>query len=249
MHFDYVLVPALLFQVGLLAMSPLSQELLGLRNETISIDDSTGLDMIVYSTNNMFYTDYSKYASSTGMPPKIRGIEPMGFITTVAFDTAVSNYSSSPIFWCPEHASCTYNNISQITTKMTCENITEGDIVHPVTGNLTSINVILNKDNIYNHYFPLAFYSGEMVNRTYEKLGNFTNPKMPGFGNLTWNFASEEYDPQYRPYVGDQVFVIAASKNNTVTKAILDIAELYYQKCWFNSSLDGVRHIFIIVIT
>ncbi|KAI8888396.1 hypothetical protein K501DRAFT_240772 [Backusella circina FSU 941] len=239
MQFDFVLIPALLFQVGLLAMSPVSQELLGLKNVTISLEDDNFSDMIVYSVNNMFYTDYSGYAATTNFPVKIRGIDPMSFITTVAFSTTVSNYTSSPIFWCPDQAKCTFNNISQISTSMTCQNITDGEIVHPTTGNLTTLSALITNTSIYNHRFPYAFYSGEMVNRTYEKLGNFTFPKLPGF-NITLDFDLDKtYDPQYKQYVGDQVFVVAAPASKANSGAVLDVANLYYQKCWFNSSLDG----------
>lgn len=48
-----------------------------------------------------------------------------------------------------------------------------------------------------------------MYGRTYYDLANYTQPLMLGLNIPLTQASNVEYDPQYRPYVGDQIFVMA----------------------------------------
>jgi len=87
--------------------------------------------------------------------------------------------------------------------------------------------------------FPKFLYSGDMVNRTYWDLANYTAPMMPGL-NMPEIFADEKiYDPRYRPYVGDQSFIIAYNKTSQNTQYLTPNStylDMEFKKCYFNST-------------
>lgn len=128
---------------------------------------------------------------------------------------------------------------------MTCNNITENDTAIVNRDKLSRYNIVLKEFFTYanisygNRKFPEFLYATEMFNRTYYDLANFTAPT--NALNITETLTSEtEYEPFYRPYVGEQVFVMAHNKNNMYESYANNYTEIAFKKCHFNSSLNTV---------
>lgn len=71
-----------------------------------------------------------------------------------------------------------------------------------------------------------------MYGRIYYDLANYTQPLMLGLNIPLTQASNVEYDPQYRPYVGDQIFVMAyKTKDPVAHTTIANFTELSYKKC------------------
>ncbi|KAI9474044.1 MAG: hypothetical protein EXX96DRAFT_580403 [Benjaminiella poitrasii] len=243
LHFDHILVLALIFHAGLVAVSPLSQEILVpyIKNYTMS-----GID-----TRFFYFKPYDINGRSglqqTGMPPKMNGLTNNAYITTSSFAQAATGSRSAPLYTCPSKATqCEFKNVSFISTAMTCTNIGENDTAIANRGGTIPTIVVL-KEYFTNlnisyagktKYFPMFLYAPEMFGRTYYDLLNYTAPIMPGL-NITSIFADKYiYDPQYRPYVGDQRFIMAYNKANLYSRIANNYTEMGFKKCSFTSSLN-----------
>jgi hypothetical protein len=236
----------MVFHLGLLVMGPASQEIL-VPIVTNTTTTGVGVRFYYFPAN---YTDNDRNGLQTsGMAPKLNGLATNGYIATSSFVQAATNVNPQPIFTCPSDANyCEFKNITYISTSMTCENITENDTAIVNRDKLARYNVVLKEfftyDNItFGHRtFPKFLYSSEMLNRTYYDLANYTAPL--NALNITEVFTSKtEYEPQYRPYVGEQIFVMAYNKENMYARDALNYTELAFKKCYFNSTLNTVSFV------
>jgi hypothetical protein len=183
------------------------------------------------------------------MPPKMNGLGTNGYLTASSFSQTANNVKSLPLFQCPNGATeCRYSNVQYISNKLTCNTITEDDTAIVNRGGTARFVVVLKEYftslNVTGGAiaYPKFLYSSEMVNRTYWDLANYTAPLMPGFNNLPWDFANTtDYDPQYRPYVGDQSFVMAHLHDNELNTTLVNYTQLVFKRCHFNSSLVNVK--------
>jgi hypothetical protein len=244
LYFDWVLMLAMFFHVGLLIVGPASQEIL-----VPIVNDFTakGIDVGFYHFPASHVNDRTGL-KSTGMAAKLNGLATNSYITTASFVQAATNVSGHPIFKCPSNANyCEFNNVTYISTSMTCNNITENDTAIVNRDNLARYNIVLKEyftsANITfgsKKTFPKFLYSTEMLNRTYYDLANYTAPI--NALNIPEAITSKtEYDPRFRPYAGEQIFVMAYKKDNMYARGVKDYTELAFQKCYFNSSLNIVR--------
>jgi hypothetical protein len=247
LHFDIILVMALIFHLGLLAVSPASQAILVALPRNFSITNDTTIRFF-----NMPSTDAANARDGlfdSGQPPLMNGLGNNGYITASSFAQAAVGSKPTPNFVCPNGAtSCIFSNVKYISTSMTCKNISGTDraIVNRSGTNRTV--VILNEyfTNLNISYgnikFPKFLYSTEMLGRTYYDLANYTQPLMPGLNIPLTQASATVYDPQYRPYVGDQIFVMAYMTDFPSEQAVFNYTQLTYKKCSFSSSLNTVSY-------
>lgn len=244
MHFDWILVIALVFNIGLLVVSPLSQELLVPVMNNMTQGPSASIRFHYLHAEDL--GGRSKLRGS-GIAPFMNGLSSNAYLTSASFAQAATGSKSSPLYDCPSgSAYCSYPNVSYIATNMTC-NIVSPDETAIVNRWGTNRTVVVLKEfftdfNIStasDMRFPKFLYSSDMVNRTYWDLANYTAPLMPGL-NTPEIFASKTvYDPRYRPYVGDQSFIIAYNKTNQAASVMLPKStylDMEFKKCYFNST-------------
>lgn len=242
LQFDLVLVAALIFHLGLLVVSPVSQAILVPFQGTM---ERYGGASFHFNPSNS-YLGRSKLGLS-GQAPKMNGFLNNGYLTASSFAQASLLTPSTPLFDCPNGASyCEYKNVSFITTKMSCQNITSDDtalVWHNNTNNVVVLKEYLTSANISGttvDSFPKFFYATEMLGRTSFELDNWTEPMIPGLNTPLTLADIKNYDPQYRPYVGDQSFVMAYNtlqpKNGD--KTFMNYTQLSFRKCSLQSSLN-----------
>ncbi|KAI8967717.1 hypothetical protein BDF20DRAFT_828908, partial [Mycotypha africana] len=244
-YFDWVLLLAFVFHIGLLLVGPFSQGILVpyVQNYT----DSTGARF--YYTPADYIGDRSNLGTSN-MPPKMNGLSKNAYITASSFAQVSVGAQPPALYSCPTGAlKCQFTNVSFISTKMTCRNITENDTAIVNRWGTTPTMVVLKEyftnlnisAGLTKITFPKFLYAPEMLGRTYYDLLNYTAPLMPGLNITTLLADNKVYDPQYRPYVGEQLFIMATQKNNQKSRHASNYTELAFQKCHFNSSLNVVR--------
>lgn len=244
MHFDWILVVALVFNIGLLAVSPISQELLVPVMNNVTLGNSSSIRFHYLHAESL---GGRSNLGTSGIAPFMNGLSSNAYLTSASFAQAATGSKSSPLYTCPSgSAYCLYSNVSYIATNMTC-NVVSPDETAIVNRWGTNRTVVVLKEfftafNITtasDMRFPKFLYSGDMVNRTYWDLANYTAPLMPGL-NIPERFTNESvYDPRYRPYVGDQSFIIAYNKTfqpGSVLKANSTYLDMEFKKCYFNST-------------
>ncbi|KAI8641002.1 hypothetical protein BD408DRAFT_444704 [Parasitella parasitica] len=241
-HFDWILLVALVFNIGLLIISPASQEILTPIVETVS---NSSYKIKFYYMRAEELGGRSSLQGS-GMAPKLNGLTANAYISASSFAQAATGSKQTPIFDCPSgSAYCLFKNVTYISTKMTCDTVSPDEtaivnrrgterFVVVLKEYFTSLNISMNPQK-----FPHFYYSGNMVNRTYWDLANYTAPLMPGL-SIPEIFADKNvYDPRYRPYVGDQSFIMAYNRSSQIN-SYLNIngsyLDLEFKKCYFNSS-------------
>ncbi|KAI7907615.1 uncharacterized protein BX663DRAFT_5624 [Cokeromyces recurvatus] len=240
--------------MGLIAISPLSQEILVpfINNYTTSGIDTRFFYFKPYDINGR------SALQGSGMPPKMNGLTKNAYITTSSFAQAATGSKSVPLYTCPNQAiRCEFKNVSFISTTMSCTEITENDKAIALRDG-TDPTLIILKEYFTNlnisyagktKYFPMFLYAPEMLGRTYYDLLNYTEPLLPGL-NIKSLFADKFiYDPQYRPYVGDQQFVMAYNKKNLFSRIANNYTEMGFKKCFFTSSLNTVGIFFILMLS
>lgn len=244
LQFDFVLIVALVFHIGLLVASPASQAII------VAVNDSynqTNKEVRFYHYRSDDLTTRSGLGISR-QPPLMNGLATNGYITASSFAQAAIGGKPSATFICPEDASyCMFYNVSYISTSMQCTNITgkETAIANHNSGTKRSV-IVLDEyytgrnitDAIFE--FPKFLYSTEMLGRTYYDLANYTQPIMPGLNIPLTQALENEYDPQYRPYVGDQIFIMAYNTRDNSARTASNFTELSYKKCSFTSSFNTV---------
>lgn len=244
-HFDIVLILALIFHLGFLAVSPASQAILVAQSSSYSVSHLASIRFYHYRPDDA--GDGRNGLLESGQAPMINGLANNGYITASSFAQAAVGSNPTPNFVCAKGADfCRFNNTQYISTSMTCKNITGSDtaIVNRSGTNrtvvildeyFTELNITYGKIK-----FPKFLYSTEMLGRTYYDLANYTPPAMPGLNIPLTQASATVYDPQYRPYVGDQIFVMAYKADQQYEWAVNNYTELAYKKCWLNSSLNTV---------
>ncbi|KAI8083754.1 hypothetical protein BDF21DRAFT_337432, partial [Thamnidium elegans] len=250
LQFDFVLIMALIFHIGLLLASPASQAII------VAVNDSynrTNGDIRFYHYRSDDFTMRSGLGTSR-QPPLMNGLATNGYITASSFAGAAIGSKPSATFICPEDANyCMFYNVSYISTSMQCTNTTGKDtaIANHDGGTQRSVIVLdeyFTARNITDakFKFPKFLYSTEMLGRTYYDLANYTQPLLPGLGIPLTQALKDEYDPQYRPYVGDQIFIMAYGTRDNSARTVSNFTELTYKKCSFTSNFNTVfkRHFF-----
>lgn len=237
---DIVLIFALIFNLGLLVLSPVSQELIvpvSLKHNLTRIVDSR----LYY--NDPFYVNDRTNLSSLPIPPTLNGLTYDSYLIPMSFANVARHAPFNGAYTCPSYADyCVFRNKSFVSTSLDCTPVTDQE---PIV-NQSNYKELTTPARYYTEieqnrtlvHVPTFFYAGEMLNRTFHDLQNYKPPQAPGgFGAL--GFIYSDYDPQYRPYVGNQTFVLAYSKTRCCT-ALTEISDISYARCTFRSSLNTV---------
>lgn len=197
---DTIIIPTLIFQLGLILLGPMSQEIL---------KTSDDISYCVLGDANMTFTNITSYdmssLSATTSTYDMRlnyGLKSENLLF-LAFDTTASNTSSTANYRCPNNAlNCTFDNVKFLHTKLECEpaSFETASIVDAKTGNPTTLPD-------YYHYndadpssypaLPMVFYDGTMHGRTYYDVFQASVPRI----------ANDSIIPDIRARVGDQTFV------------------------------------------
>lgn len=180
------------------------------------------------------------------IPPALNGLTFENYLVPQSFSAVATNMSLSIPYTCPSGADhCIFKNVSFISTSLECSSTTAQE---PIVNQsdykeLTTPERYFSTFNSLNWMkIPMFFFAGEMLNRTYTDLKNYTPPGIPGFVRIPKAFAFSDYDPQYRPYVGNQTFVAAYSNVRYRTSSENDTSKISFSKCTFRSSLNTVSH-------
>ncbi|KAG0170347.1 hypothetical protein DFQ28_010773, partial [Apophysomyces sp. BC1034] len=211
LRFDLVLLPAIVFQLGLIAIGPASQQILTSsayqlysceNNTALMYNDVDLVDMVALRTNNydmryvkgLQFDHFGQIAmqqGSYGMP--------------VQYTHACSNTASN----------CTYTDIDVLHTVAECQ---PGNFDTPILNHHTMTvepirrSLGFNDSNpfqsIYAPQLPLVLYAPSMLGRTWWDLNNLTAlaEQRPGSSNSTAR--------SIRSYLGDQSFVAATYKGS-----------------------------------
>ncbi|KAI9246945.1 hypothetical protein BDA99DRAFT_565363 [Phascolomyces articulosus] len=207
---DMVLIPTVLFQMALIAMGPVSQQILTTANLAECDQVKTG---IWYS--NITSLDMTTLSSSTGVS-SMKGLK-QDYLVRYALQQAALGFYVQPYYDCPLNSiNCTYSPIQGFHTTVTCN-----------PGTLNTQIVDLHKNNVttLSHYYgydkknsiftpspsvPSIFYSGTMFGRTFSDFNNYTVP----YATSTSNNAT--YDAQMRKMFGDQKFVLVLADDGSL---------------------------------
>ncbi|CAO3634495.1 unnamed protein product [Mucor hiemalis] len=242
LQFDIVLIVALIFHIGLLVVSPVSQSILVPVQNKMNISNSDVVFHYMPADSTLGRTKLGQ----SGQAPKMNGLENNGYISSSSFTQASMGVKGLPIFSCPNNAvSCVYPNVTFITTTMSCHNVTSEEkalVYHNDTNNVVVLREYLTNDNVTRGStvgsFPKFFYSADMLGRTSYELDNYKAPLFPGL-NTTLEYSDlKKYDPQYRPYVGNQTFVMAYNTLRPQSNYGSNYTELSFRTCSLQSSMN-----------
>ncbi|KAI8137686.1 hypothetical protein BJV82DRAFT_674489 [Fennellomyces sp. T-0311] len=229
-HLDKVLIPTVLFQFGLIAMGPASQQILSTADIIQCVKGEAGIWYTNFSSS-----DISTLSSTTG-PGSVKGLK-QDSLVRYAFEQAALGFQVQPYYECKMGSlNCTYTDLSGIHTTVACQN-----------GTLDSQIIDLNTNNVstLNHYYgydkpnpitspspsvPGIFYSGSMVGRTYFDLNNYTAPLLsPKNGS----------DASIRKLFGDQSFVMVLTDEGTLNSYLPMDKKPQILECTLQSTVNS----------
>ncbi|KAG0813004.1 hypothetical protein G6F29_006621 [Rhizopus arrhizus] len=238
-YFDCILIPAFILNLGLIVVGPVSQEILVpitiSHNYTSSVAANTQF-------NSPYFIDDRTPIMSQPMPPALNGLTFESYLVPQSFSAVATNMTLSIPYTCPSGADhCIYKNVSFISTSLECSPTTAQE---PIV-NQSDYKELTTPERYFSVFnnsnwvkLPMFFFAGEMLNRTYSDLKNYTPPLIPGFGRTPKAYIFSDYDPQYRPYVGNQTFVAAYSNVRYTTSSENDTLKISFSKCTFRSNLN-----------
>ncbi|KAF7721846.1 hypothetical protein EC973_004082 [Apophysomyces ossiformis] len=216
LRFDTVLIPAIIFQFGFIAIGPASQQILTssayqqyscTNNETAMLyNDIDYLDMVALRSN--------RYDMRF-----VKGLQ-FDFLGTMAMQQAGHNLPAPIMLSCPGTATnCTYPHVDMFRTDVECQ---QGNFDTPVLNHHTMkvepIRRLLrfNDSNplasLSAPQLPLVLYGPSMLGRTWWDLNNLTTPtSQPNLNNNTTR--------SIRSYLGEQTFIAATYKGGTNSRS------------------------------
>ncbi|KAG1444347.1 hypothetical protein G6F56_010336 [Rhizopus delemar] len=199
-YFDFILIPALILNILLLVVAPVSQELLVPFSRTYNY--SSYVNSYTYF-NSPYLIDDRTPLASLPIPPTMDGLTYESYLIAQSFSSAATETPMFIPYTCPNDAhSCLYKNTSFVSTSFECSLTT---VDEPIV-NQTNYKETTTPGRFFSEFFPqgwmdvpVFFYAAEMLGRTHSDLKNYTAPTVPFFGPK--GFIFDDYDPQYRPYV------------------------------------------------
>ncbi|ORY91212.1 hypothetical protein BCR43DRAFT_566761 [Syncephalastrum racemosum] len=206
LRLDMTLIPAIIFQIGLIAMGPASQEIL---NAVSQVNCTNGGGGIWYT--NITSWDMTTMLSGGGSGPMgFTGLD-QDYVVHYAMEQAALNSFVLPQYECPQGAiNCTYSNIAGFHTVANCQPGTlQTQMVDLKKNIVTTVGIYYGysrNDSIFSPFVdvPEVHYAGAMHGRTYFDLRNYTAP----FGSAS------KYNASLQQYFGDQSFVMVTAGNN-----------------------------------
>ncbi|KAG2222133.1 hypothetical protein INT45_007569 [Circinella minor] len=200
---DLILIPAILFQIGLVAMGPASQQILTTADLAICDRNNAG----VWYTN-LSSTDMTTLSSTNGVS-SMKGLK-QDYLVRYALQQASLGFQVQPYYNCPlDSINCTFTGIQGFHSTVTCNpgSLNTTTIVDLKTDDVTTLSHYFGYDranSIFSPFLsvPAIFYDGSMKGRTYYDFNNYTK----SFGSSIKN--NRTYDAEMRKMFGDQKFVL-----------------------------------------
>ncbi|KAG2218199.1 hypothetical protein INT45_006834 [Circinella minor] len=219
LRLDYVIIPAIIFQFGLIAIGPASQVVLTTyASDHYCLNGSDNFNGKLHHVN-LSFDDLStlRYPYDQRLNYGLRN----QYLVVFGFDTAPYK-GDIPINYDydNETISLKFSNVEMFYTDMECHDGTfeETQIIDEKTRNPTTLA------DYYRNSQPVAprvFYSGSMFNRTY-------------FDIVRQSVPAEVYPngrPEVRNFVGDQTFVTMTYQGQATRKSIERLEEIVVQEC------------------
>ncbi|KAI8139275.1 hypothetical protein BJV82DRAFT_660056 [Fennellomyces sp. T-0311] len=201
---DYILVPAIIFQLGLIALGPAAQTLITIHEQSFcEYSDASRLNY-----NNLSQTHFSSLRYPFDQRSNF-GLKHSYFIT-YGFDSASGDSDTSINYsYDTKTINITFPNIEMMETDIECRE-----------GSFSETQIINNQTRTAQtlaEYFgstvpvaPRVFFSGSMFNRT---IYDLVYARVPVF-------LQEGISPGARAVVGDQTFVIFSYKGQASVATI-----------------------------
>ncbi|KAF7720854.1 hypothetical protein EC973_005905 [Apophysomyces ossiformis] len=231
---DAVLAVALVFHLGLIAIGPAAQQILGTGVQIVCDQSHNRLDFNnITSTNDLSTFTHNSFGN--GYDPRGNHGLLQDYIVRMAFAQASVNRTGAPNFSCGDrYINCTFPDIPLLTTKAVCQRGSlQTKIVDIHKRNVTTISSYFRL-NTTNAIFkspilpstPQTLYAASMFNRTVFDLKNYSRPFSEIEKNLT----------EVRQHVGPQTFVFL-SNNGTMHDAF-NLTDLQVDECTLQTSLN-----------
>ncbi|ORY98040.1 hypothetical protein BCR43DRAFT_546768 [Syncephalastrum racemosum] len=235
LYLDKVLLPAIIFHIALIALSPGSQQILRLVTPSMCVRPASipgvgpGAGL---SANNITHSSMSSLQYPYD-PRQNFGLE-ANYPITFALDSVAYNTSFSINGWRPTDAvNTTFKNFPIPSTTMTCEpgSFTETQIINAkdVNNTVTLAQYFNYSDSDPSTYptTPQYFFPGFMKGRT------------PYDFEVAWipTFLNPDYDPGLQQFVGNQSFVIL-SKQGRADYGNVSAAEAQVDICTLHSAIN-----------
>lgn len=240
-RFDLVIIPTIIFQLGLIAMGPASQQIITAENVSFCTDMFHS--RIYY--NHPYYIDFSALKYPYDMRTHT-GIK-RDYLVRLGYDTVIArgdqfNFADNLIptsYMCDNLAvNCTFRDVQVLSTMFECQpgSFNTTLIISEQTRNATSLAAYYGFNaNSYSTSVqtPRVFYSGSMQSRTIYDIRNMTV-----ISYISPNVSA------VRPYVGDQTFVVLSDKNNGAFPTYVDAKDVTVQECTLRSYINSTEFVF-----
>lgn len=227
---DRVLVPTILFQLGLIAMGPASQQIL--TTYPWSTCDPAAAKLL--------FTDVASnlIANIRGPSYDIRLMSGItsNYLVEYGFYAAAYNSSVSINLQCPDKsANCTFNDIPILHATVECQPASFQNVSIISERNLNATTLLTDYYNLSdpnaNIYTPKFFYAGSMLGRTYYDIANRTASEAAA--------PTGPPDPAtLRPYVGDQTFVVLSDKGIAWPSVYVAEKDIVVEECTLESHVN-----------
>ncbi|KAI8370492.1 uncharacterized protein BYT42DRAFT_582607 [Radiomyces spectabilis] len=237
LRLDAILVPAIIFQFGLIAIGPASQQILN--TQEIDVCEKGGL----LSLRNISNTDWSVMFSNLYSSPRANTGMREPYVVEFAIAQAAKGLMPMPVHFCPPSAlNCSFQGVSGFYTVAACkESSVQATIVDLDHNNVTTLFDHFGYNRVSSSSWfvaspetPSIYYAGSMKGRTFYDLNNITAPTSR---NVT-------FDPTIRRLYGDQTFVIVTSKNDISSTYVKDMKDLTVQECTLQSHVNRTTIVF-----
>ncbi|CDH57166.1 predicted protein [Lichtheimia corymbifera JMRC:FSU:9682] len=219
---DTILIPAVIFQIGLIALGPAAQEILANYDETVSCYiDPPGRPLYVKT-----YHSWQWYkVPQPHRAPQLKGIK-QDYVPKIGFGAAYANSTTGLVNYMYNLYSIntTWHDVATMRNDIDCVTGSYADtrIINDQTLNVSTLSEYFGSGRPID--VPRMFYAESMYNRThYDRERLF-------FDILD----TTAYHPEDRPLVGDQTVVIvtegrqaiSSSLNNPEEEATVEICTL-----------------------
>ncbi|KAG0170547.1 hypothetical protein DFQ28_010881 [Apophysomyces sp. BC1034] len=261
LRFDVVLIPAIIFQLGLISMGPSAQQILSpsisstikcsdptnpidLAAPILHYSDITRGQLVTYKTSNLDWDPLStslkhdyvlQYAAAqAALVSKLRGSPELSSISDLFNMRQDFGLPVPPRFKCDSSAiNCTYTDVPGFFTMAQCRNGSpDTRVLDPNTGNVTTVSEHY-KTTSSTFDLPSVMYAESMYNRTFYDLSQLSSRRRA----CTYCYGSS-----VRNNFGDQNFVLATASGTMYSW--MDIASnLTVYECTLKTFLNRTTYV------
>lgn len=229
-HFDIVLVPAILFQIGMIAFGPVSQVLLVPSDKPDCYDIGASLTYNPADSTALWTLKYP-YDPRTNIGVK------NGYAIVYGFDTAAYHFRYPVTSTCKRNATeCTFNDIPVMRTEIDCQpgSFQETQVYDGrtrTTQTLAQYYNYSNGDPSTHPSVPAFYYAGSMQGRTMYDFPTYATPV-----NLNATF-----NPALLAYVGNQTFVVVSHQGRADNASTVTADNASVSECTLLSYVDTTK--------